>query len=446
MRSRKFANYAAADGAPCTEVLRETRPCTLAASCPADTDCKWSDWQTWSACTCTCAGGQRTRIRNIAVAPTGNGNLCPEEIKSEVEACNTQTCEECVDGQWGPWTAWTDCSATCEGGIRERSRSILQPASACGTPVKGMTTEAELCNSNPCHPMDNTPCLFTEWSPWSACSCTCNGVQRQSRTIKAYGKGSGLYCEGALEVVRPCNTGENTPAGCSEEPAVDCVLAPWGAWSPCSAECDGGQHARERAVLTPSSGGGQPCEGDLEETGPCHTEACPAPLAIDCEWQDWSEWGACDKCGGQKKRFRHIMTMPEHGGLPCESGEAEETTECTRQCHEPVYCEWGGWSEWSNCPEGCATHKKTRKRMLEVTNTPPVLTAEMFEDLKLQSSTLGSKRTTELAISFACGLVTFAVVFMVFRRSDSAYETLSRERVQRSSADASALATEMEIE
>ena len=64
--------------------------------------------------------------------------------------------------------------------------------------------------------------------------------------------------------------------GCSDDdsaPAQDCVQEEWSEWSVCSAECDGGEQARIRPILTPASGGGLACEA-TEETLACNEDPC----------------------------------------------------------------------------------------------------------------------------------------------------------------------------
>jgi len=409
-RDRKIKTPAADGGAPCTDFLDETLSCTV-VECPDVEECVWADWSDYSACTCSCGGGQKTRYRGIKQAPKHGGGLCPTESKSEIASCNTDSCNACVDGKWSDWGDWDDCSATCDGGISLRTRTVEQTANNCGVPVSGSTTEAMPCNSQLCHPDEHLPCVFTDWADWSDCSCTCNGVKRRSRSIKSYGTGTGDFCEGPLGEVDPCNMGETAPEGCLAEPAVNCVMGAWDGWSPCSATCNGGQQVRHRKIEVEASGGGKPCQDATSEGQGCSADPCEGPEPVPCKWQDWSDWGACDKCGGQKKRFRHVAQMPENNGAACDKEGSEETEGCARDCGETIYCAWQEWGEWSSCPEKvCAKYKRERKRILMASTEEPTLTQAKFEALQMEHVTMKSDRLRDLVVSFACGLFTFAAV------------------------------------
>ncbi len=61
-------------------------------------DCIWAEWQQWSTCSESCAGGTRTKTRmkseteNVAGSCAGNS--------TETEICNQQECSGKVPLNW----------------------------------------------------------------------------------------------------------------------------------------------------------------------------------------------------------------------------------------------------------------------------------------------------------------------------------------------------------
>ncbi|CAH1779171.1 unnamed protein product, partial [Owenia fusiformis] len=96
--------------------------------------------------------------------------------ESQVETCNTQPCP--IDGGWGNWTVFEDCSQTCNGGIQSRSRACNNPSPEFGGKMcvdsEGVPTldesETRICNTQLC-PINGG------WGDWSVGSCTvsCGG-------------------------------------------------------------------------------------------------------------------------------------------------------------------------------------------------------------------------------------------------------------------------------
>lgn len=366
-------------GKGCTGDFIETQSCTPNCykpqnTCPEDVDCVWDEWSDWSGCTARCGGGQKTRYRDIKVSPQGKGELCEPRPKSQVQPCQTQPCDQhCVDGKWQDWSSWEGCTADCGGGVRWRHRKIAVEANACGKIAPGNDKEFEACNQVSCRaPVD---CQWTTWAHWSDCSCPCDGVKHRSREIGRHGEGGGKWCDDDSTQVAPCNVAQTTP-GCEhpKAPPVDCVLGVWGEWSHCSTLCGPGQTTRRRDIVTDAKNGGSPCLGVLEASAQCKDQLpCasrdhpPKP----CLWGDWSDWGACDRCGGEQKRYRHITQMPQYGGDECQPQASEEIGKCPRQCHDRFFCEWSAWEVVDTCSAACGPGFKSEQRVLKPTLKQP---------------------------------------------------------------------------
>lgn len=262
---------------------------------------------------------------------------------------------------------------------------------------------------------DAVDCVFAEWSDWSACSCSCEGVQTAHRRIQKYGRGDGKWCKGALKLVRACNnyTDASIP-NCQMEGAnpTNCVLGAWSAWGACSATCGGGQQSQKRTVVQEAKNGGTPCSANLETTRACNTQPCEVSRGVPCQWGQWSNWGACDKCGGQQKRSRNIKVISKDGGTPCRFDASEETKDCPRQCHSvKLFCEWGEWQPAGACSSTCGPGYKQHKRVLQLKK---VTDQKLYE--AEHPSGDGQYRLQDVILSFAGGaFVTFVMLIIGMR-------------------------------
>ncbi|XP_040264776.1 hemicentin-1 isoform X1 [Bufo bufo] len=158
------------DGSPCEGQDTQTQICSD-RQCPVDG--KWSAWGSWTSCSLSCGGGLRQRFRDCSnPVPQYGGHKC-EGKEHESEFCNGDLCP--VHGNWGPWSAWGACSRTCSGGQMRRYRACDNPApSNSGRGCTGADTDIHKCNSNKC-PVDGN---WGPWEAWSKCSATCGGGQQ----------------------------------------------------------------------------------------------------------------------------------------------------------------------------------------------------------------------------------------------------------------------------
>ena len=64
---------------------------------------------------------------------------------------------EIVNGGWGEWSSWTDCSLSCDGGAQGRSRVCDNPApefDGDDCTIDGSSdSETQTCNENSCPSM-----------------------------------------------------------------------------------------------------------------------------------------------------------------------------------------------------------------------------------------------------------------------------------------------------
>lgn len=168
--------------------------------CPVD--CEWSVWTDWTACSKSCAGGNKNRTRFIQVLKENGGDPCVGPI-DEFANCGGDLCP--VDCEWEDWSAWGPCSATCNGGTMKRNREKKTLAISGGKPCEGNRTTVEVCNHNSC-PVD---CTFGPWDSWSDCSASC-GVGQQFRTRVRHAElFGGMQCTQNMSDVMDCTNDEN---------------------------------------------------------------------------------------------------------------------------------------------------------------------------------------------------------------------------------------------
>ncbi|XP_039271804.2 uncharacterized protein LOC120346192 [Styela clava] len=129
---------------------------------------EWSNWNKWSKCSKTCgSGGSRQRTRKCLI------NICTGS-NTETVLCEKQN--ECPTIQeWSDWSDWTDCKQACgEKLFRTRNRECMKGQCA------GKSTMTEPCPPVDCQAGKSEP-IWKEWTEWGDCSKSCGGGKR-SRT------------------------------------------------------------------------------------------------------------------------------------------------------------------------------------------------------------------------------------------------------------------------
>ncbi|CAE7938182.1 HMCN1, partial [Symbiodinium sp. KB8] len=217
----------------------------------------WGDWTSWSDCTASCDGGVRQREKPVILEAKAQGHACSLEDGVEVGECNTQRCSR--DCEWSDWADWGACTVSCSGGQKARTRGVKIPAVEGGADCSGDASEEMSCNLRAC-PVD---CVPSDWSSWEPCTTSCgNGTQVRRRYAEVQATGGGLDCDNNFLEEQSCYEGP-----CP----VSCVWGDWGSWSSCGASCGSldsyVSSIRERDVV--ESAGGLPCQGDATRRKRC---------------------------------------------------------------------------------------------------------------------------------------------------------------------------------
>ncbi|ROI48994.1 SCO-spondin [Anabarilius grahami] len=378
------------NGTDCTGPERDTQDCH-AALCLDDL-CPWSPW---SPCSRSCGAGVISRRRQCVCEEDGD-HACPPELQrdgEETQLCYKRPCPACTDRVcpvYSPWGSWSECSVSCGTGQRTRRRSCTHPT---GGPSCTDTLQSESCSPSPCP----AGCVVSEWSSWSDCSASCGGgVSLRRKTVLREPEPGGLTCPGPLEQHTACNTNNclpDCPAGqvistcagscpysCEDLwPENQCVPAtcspgcscPPGAvmlngtcvpqsQCPCSVvsllsaspnvTLDHQEKEVPAGTVIPNSCNSCVCDGGLFT---CTNESCD----VDCEWSSWSAWSSCSaSCGsGQQFSSRTIRRQRQYGGQECE-GPSHTSRVCRGpecECPEDERWFWSVSGSERLCERGC---------------------------------------------------------------------------------------------
>jgi len=164
----------------------------MAGQNPFIQDCEVSAWSP-EECSVSCGGGEQRLTRSIVTLPTRDGATCPP--LQMARRCNEQPCP--VDCVFAEWDRWSSCSARCGGGVKQRSRLIMQQPMYGGEPC-GEASDSQGCNIQAC----DKPCTLSEWSEWSSCSKMCNtGLMTRRKYVLAEPVGNG-HCDHKEEPTR----------------------------------------------------------------------------------------------------------------------------------------------------------------------------------------------------------------------------------------------------
>lgn len=210
-------------------------------------------------------------------------------------------------------------------------------------------------------------CVYGEWSEWQGCVADCGGVgtERRDRRVVIPPWRGGRSCE---ELYGPSLEERE----CTNTACQHCAWE-WQVVQPCDAACQAdGVELRQQLITQHAEGeGAEECEEVPDQAFPCtNDDPC------HCEWGEWDAWSACQaSCQSSGERSRQRAVTQEGVGVGaqlCDSADGTETEGCFNDVACGLDCEWGAWSEWSECSVGCeetgGTQQRSRGFAQEVTD------------------------------------------------------------------------------
>eukprot|EP00118_Oscarella_pearsei_P023306 m.277304 g.277304 ORF g.277304 m.277304 type:complete len:373 (+) comp40608_c0_seq23:3740-4858(+) len=166
--------------------------------CPVDGN--WQGWSAWSTCSASCGIGFKSRKRLCGTPTCGGRNRCVGTTTQKV-VCNAGCCP--VHAVWKGWSSWSGCSACCGGGKKYRTR-VCTPGLCNGKKLcTGVSKQTASCSTY-CCPVNG---YWSAWTAWSTCTATCNGgFQTRARHCKAPTCRGRRICPGSSYQKNQCNT------------------------------------------------------------------------------------------------------------------------------------------------------------------------------------------------------------------------------------------------
>jgi len=296
------------------------------STAPTPTTGTWGDF---FPCSVSCGGGVTFRFCYVNGVQT-DASFCEGPSVTE---CNTEACavesstatsqppdgtasesssapDVCVPDGVSSWSRWSDCSASCDGGIQTRKcvRSIKDED--CGCDGKDVIVDDCYCLGG------STRACNTE-----ACPQIPDGTGSESST----GGEEVCWCRCPCQPSFPSSSSTG-PYGSTapEEPAT------WSAWHACSVSCGGGQTYRDCVQ------NGMIVDNSFCSTGnattECNTEACPIESSTavsqppDGTASEESSTGK--ECGCPSEDESSTASSGNPDGTGSESSTGEDDTDC----------------------------------------------------------------------------------------------------------------------
>jgi len=131
-------------GRMCQGSTEDTEDCNL-GDCPVT---EWGDWSEYSACSASCGYATKRRERTCT-SPESSDETIPCQGPTEYVQCELADCP--VDGVWSAWSEFSECSSSCGPATRRRERTCSHPEPTDGGLIcQGANQDIIDCNLKDC--------------------------------------------------------------------------------------------------------------------------------------------------------------------------------------------------------------------------------------------------------------------------------------------------------
>ncbi|XP_033066245.1 A disintegrin and metalloproteinase with thrombospondin motifs 9 isoform X3 [Trachypithecus francoisi] len=343
---------------------RLPQPGPITEPCGTDCDLRWHV-ASRSECSAQCGLGYRTLDIYCAKYSRLDGKT--EKVNdgfcsSHPKPSNREKCSgECNTGGWR-YSAWTECSKSCDGGTQRRraicvnTRNDVLDDSKC--------THQEKVTFQRC---SEFPCPQWKSGDWSECLVTC-GKGRKHRQV---------WCQFGEDRLndRMCDP-ETKPTSMQTCQQPECASWQAGPWGQCSVTCGQGYQLRAVKCIIGtymSVVDDNDCNAATRptDTQDCELPSChPPPAAPETRRSTYSaprtqwrfgSWTPCSATCGKGTRMRYVSCRDENGSVADESACATLPRPVAKEECSVTPC--GQWKalDWSSCSVTCGQGRATRQ-------------------------------------------------------------------------------------
>lgn len=370
-------------------------------SCPvldSAVDGGWSGWSIWAPCAKVADSNNPELVTNQYMSHHMHSTSAIDQCQCQTRQCNNPqpqnggaTClginmrvSNCtVHGDWTPYSAYSECSATCGNAVKTRYRTCSNPTPEYGGRVcVGRDRDEVICMNNPPCPIpsnDEDKPQWSTWGDWSVCSAKCGGGFRSRRRYcRQY---PSLQFNITYDSAEQCVGNSEQYEECSKHQCPYKRVAQWSPWQNTGFGTQRRQRVHCNANLNKTTG----LEARISFGKP-EERQCPSGIycgdgstmeasdrtthdVVINSWQQWTPWSSCSVSCGKGEIVRVRVCSNSNG-----CGESRELVEVQRKpcnvrgrnCQQLNSLQaaetWGCWSDWSPCSSTCGWGIQNRHR------------------------------------------------------------------------------------